>query len=40
LDLLKPLPDGRVTIDAVNPKLNDPRAEGPELQEPVMTTLF
>jgi putative SOS response-associated peptidase YedK len=40
LDLLKPLPDGRVTIDAVNPKLNDPRAEGPELQEPVMTTLL
>jgi putative SOS response-associated peptidase YedK len=40
LDLLKPLPDGCMTITAVNPKLNNPRAEGPELQEPLTATLL
>ncbi len=34
LDLLKPIDDGRLAITAVNPKLNDPRAEGPGLHEP------
>jgi putative SOS response-associated peptidase YedK len=32
-DLLAPLPDGRLTITAVSPTLNNPRAEGPELQQ-------
>jgi len=40
VDLLKPLPDGRMTITAVNPKLNDPRAEGPDLQHPAIPTLL
>ena len=31
-DLLRPAPDGLLEIVAVNPKLNNPRAEGPELQ--------
>lgn len=34
LDLLKPIDDGRLAIAAVNPKLNDPRSEGPDLHEP------
>ncbi|MEQ1670164.1 MAG: SOS response-associated peptidase [Hyphomicrobium sp.] len=38
-DLLKPLPDGEITTLAVNPKLNNPRAEGPELVEPAPSTL-
>jgi putative SOS response-associated peptidase YedK len=40
LDLLRPLPEGRVTITAVSPKLNNPRAEGPELQEPLSPALI
>jgi putative SOS response-associated peptidase YedK len=40
VDLLKPLPNGRMTIRAVNPKLNDPRAEGPDLQHPAIPTLL
>jgi putative SOS response-associated peptidase YedK len=40
LDLLDVRPAGRLTAVAVNPKLNDPRAEGPELQAPVIATLF
>jgi len=39
-DLLEPLPAGRLTIVAVNPKLNNPRAEGADLQEPAIATLF
>jgi putative SOS response-associated peptidase YedK len=39
-DLLKPLPEGRITITAVSSKLNNPRAEGPELHEPIRTTLL
>ena len=31
-DLLRPARDGLLEIVAVNPKLNNPRAEGPELQ--------
>lgn len=33
LDLLRPFPVGRLTVTAVNPRLNDPRAEGADLQE-------
>ena len=33
LDLLEPFPDGHLVIAAVNPRLNDPRAEGDDLQE-------
>lgn len=33
LELLRPAPDGQLEIKAVNPKLNNPRHEGPELQE-------
>jgi putative SOS response-associated peptidase YedK len=40
LDLLRPLPAGRVTLTPVNPKLNDPRAEGPDLHEPPIPTLL
>ena len=40
LDLLKPVADGRVTMTAVSPKLNDPRLEGPDLQEPAFLSLF
>lgn len=32
-DLLAPLADGLLTMTAVNPKLNNPRAEGPDLIE-------
>jgi len=39
-DLLGPLPDRRLTITAVSAKLNNPRAEGPELQEPSIPTLI
>jgi len=39
LDLLKPYA-GRLTLTAVNPKLNDARAEGPDLQEPEFSTLL
>ena len=34
LDLLAPLPKGRMTTMSINPKLNDPRAEGPDLHLP------
>lgn len=40
LDLVRPFPDGRMTITAVSPKLNNPRAEGPELQEPLSPMLI
>jgi putative SOS response-associated peptidase YedK len=40
LDLLEPLPGGRITITAVNPRLNDPRAEGPDLQEAGFSSLL
>jgi putative SOS response-associated peptidase YedK len=40
LDLLKPIADGRLAVTAVNPKLNDPRAEGPELHEPGLLRLL
>lgn len=40
LDLLKPIADGRLTVTAVNPQLNDPRAEGPKLQEPTFSGLL
>jgi putative SOS response-associated peptidase YedK len=33
MDLLRPLPPGQIETLAVNPKLNNPRAEGPELQD-------
>ncbi len=33
LDLLRPFRTGQIETLAVNPKLNNPRAEGPELQE-------
>jgi putative SOS response-associated peptidase YedK len=39
VDLLAPLKNGAIETVAVNPKLNNTRAEGPELQEPVRTTL-
>ncbi len=40
LDLLTPLRAGRLTTTPVNRKLNDARAEGPELQEPEFSTLL
>jgi putative SOS response-associated peptidase YedK len=40
LDLLRPYPEGRVTLTAVSPMLNDPRAEGPDLHEPPLPTLL
>ncbi len=40
LDLLRPFPEGRLTILAVNPKLNDPRAEGPDLHEAELPNLL
>jgi putative SOS response-associated peptidase YedK len=40
LDLLAPLPRGRIALLSVNPKLNDPRAEGPDLLQPPNPTLF
>lgn len=39
-DLLAPLPDGRLTITAVSTTLNNPRAEGPELQQSSQPNLF
>ena len=35
IDLMRPLDDGVLEVLAVNPKLNNPRAEGPDLQAPV-----
>lgn len=40
LDLLAPLPKGRMTVMSINPKLNDPRAEGPDLHQPTDPTLL
>ena len=40
LDLLTPLPKGRMTTMSINPKLNDPRAEGPDLHQPPNPTLL
>ena len=40
LDLLRPIEDGRLAITAVNPKLNDPRVEGPDLHEPEFSRLL
>jgi putative SOS response-associated peptidase YedK len=40
LELMQPLADGLITITAVSPKLNNPRAEGAELQEPLSPTLI
>lgn len=34
LDLMTPFVAGRLTIEPVNPALNDTRAEGPDLQKP------
>lgn len=36
LDLLRPSPDGVLDIVEVNPKLNNPRHEGPDLQTPAV----
>lgn len=35
LELLKPAADGALEIVKVSPKLNNPRNEGPELQQPI-----
>ncbi len=40
LGLIKPIDDGRLAIAAVNPKLNDPRAEGQDLHEPEFSRLL
>jgi len=40
LDLVHPFPDGRMIVTAVSPILNNPRADGPELQEPLSPTLI
>jgi putative SOS response-associated peptidase YedK len=40
LNLLAPLPKGHMTVTAINPKLNDPRAEGPDLHLPSQPSLF
>lgn len=39
-DLMQVMPEGRLDIVEVNPKLNNPRNEGPELQTPVRTSLL
>lgn len=39
-DLLGPLPEGLISITAVDPRLNNPRSEGADLQTPVITTLL
>lgn len=39
-DLLRPLPEGCVSVTAVNPKLNHPDAEGPDLHLPAIPTLL
>ena len=40
MDLLRPFAGARLTITAVNPKLNDARVEGCDLQEPVFSSLL
>lgn len=39
IDLLKSPETGRLTTLAVNPKLNNPRADGPELLQPALSPL-
>jgi putative SOS response-associated peptidase YedK len=39
-DLLQPFADGHLAITPVNSRLNDPRAEGPELHEPQASWLL
>lgn len=39
-DLLAPAPETDLEFIEVNPRLNDPRNEGPELQEPAVRTLL
>ncbi len=39
-DLLRPAPDDALAIVEVSARLNNPRNEGPEVQEPVRSTLF
>ena len=40
LKLLVPAPDDLLEVVEVSDRVNDPRNEGPELQQPVRTTLF
>jgi putative SOS response-associated peptidase YedK len=40
LDLLKPTPEGSVEVMAVNPKVNSPHTDGPELHEPQIALLL
>jgi putative SOS response-associated peptidase YedK len=40
LELLAPAPDDLLEIVEVSPKLNNPRNEGPEVQEPVRSALL
>jgi len=40
LDLMRPAPDGLLSIVEVSRKLNNPHNEGPEVQEVVRTSLF
>jgi putative SOS response-associated peptidase YedK len=40
LNLLKPSADGRLTVTAVSSRLNDARAEGPDLHEPASSGLL
>ena len=40
LKLLVPAPDDLLEVVEVSDRVNDPRNEGPELQQPVHTTLF
>ena len=40
VDVLRPAPDDMLEIHEVSRKLNNPRNEGPEVQEQVRTTLF
>lgn len=40
VDLLAPLPRGRMSLTAINPKLNDPRVEGADLHQPANPMLL
>ncbi len=40
LDLLRPFADDCLATTAVNPALNDPRVDGPELHTPVFSNLL